>query len=142
MAHIEKTTHGTYRVRFRTPDGRGRSKTFKRRAEAEAYATTVEGSKLQGTYTDPALGKIAFGEWTEQFQASRINLRPSTRARDDAYFRNLILPAFEDIALAKIHPLRVQQWVSGLDAQGYAAATVRKAHQLFAAALDSAVTLT
>lgn len=139
MASINKTKHGTYRVRFRTPDGRDRSKTFKRRAEADAFAATVETSKLSGAYTDPSLGKTRFGDWAGQFQASRINLRPSTLARDDAYFRNLILPAFGHLRLAKIHPLQLQQWVSALDADGYAPATVRKAYQLVSAAFDAAV---
>ncbi len=84
MANIEKTEHGTYRVRFRTPDGRSRSKSFKRRVEADAFAATVETSKLQGTYTDPALGKTRFGEWAKHVQASRDQpgpVHPSPRRR-------------------------------------------------------------
>jgi len=139
MSSIEKTQHGTYRVRFRTPSGRSRSKSFKRRVDADAFAATVETSKLQGIYTDPALGKTPFGTWAQHVQASRINLAPSTRARDDAYFRSLILPYFADEPLAKMNPLQVQAWVSGLAAKGYAPATIRKAHQLVSATFDAAV---
>jgi len=95
---------------------------------------------LQGTYTDPALGKTPFGTWAEHVQASRINLAPSTRARDDAYFRNLILPSFADEPLAGVNPLQVQAWVAGLAAKGYAPATIRKAYQLVSATFDAAVT--
>jgi integrase len=140
MSSVDKTGHGTYRVRFRTPDGRSRSKTFKRRVDADAFAATVETSKLQGTYTDPALGKTPFGKWAKHVQASRINLAPSTRARDDAYFRNLILPFFAGEPLAKVNPLHVQGWVSDLLAKNYAPGTIRKAYQLLSAVFDAAVT--
>ena len=140
MASVEKTEHGTYRIRFRTPDGRSRSKSFKRRVDADAFAATVETSKLQGTYTDPALGKTRFGEWAKHVQASRVNLAPSTRARDDAYFRNFILPAFADQPLSRVNPLQVQSWVSTLLSKDYAPATIRKAYQLLSTAFDAAVT--
>ena len=139
MSSVDKTDHGTYRVRFRTPDGRSRSKTFKRRVDADAFAATVETSKLQGTYTDPALGKTLFGRWAEHVQASRINLAPSTQARDEAYFRNLIHPFFADEQLAKVNPLQVQGWVSALLAMDYAPGTIRKAYQLLSAVFDAAV---
>jgi hypothetical protein len=91
MSSIEKTEHGTYRVRYRTPDGHSRSKSLKRRVDADAFAATVETTKLQGTYTDPSLGKTRFGEWAKYVQDSRVNLAPSTQARDDSYFRSFIL---------------------------------------------------
>ncbi|MDF1597099.1 MAG: tyrosine-type recombinase/integrase [Acidimicrobiia bacterium] len=140
MSSVDKTEYGTYRVRFRTPDGHSRSKTFKRRVDADAFAATVETSKLFGTYTDPSLGKTRFGEWAPHVQASRINLAPSTRARDDTYFRSFILPYFADESLSKVNPLHVQGWVSALLAKDYAPATIRKAYQLLSAVFDAAVT--
>ena len=71
MASIDKTGTGTYRVRFRTPDGKSRSKSFKRRVDAEAFAATVETSKLQGAYVDPRLGKTRFGDWASEFHATK-----------------------------------------------------------------------
>ena len=52
MASIDRTKAGTYRVRFRTPEGASRSKTFPRRAQADAFAATVEVSKLAGHRPD------------------------------------------------------------------------------------------
>ncbi len=60
MATINRTDAGTYKVRFRTPEGASRSKTFPRRAQADAFAATVEVSKLDGSYADPKLGKTLF----------------------------------------------------------------------------------
>ncbi len=139
MSSTEKTEHGTYRVRYRTPDGRSRSKTFKRRADADAFAATVETSKLQGTYTDPSPGKTRFGDWAKHVQVSRINLAPSTRARDDSYFRSFMLPYFANETLARVNPLQVQRWMSALVAEDYAPGTIRKAYQLLSAVFDAAV---
>jgi hypothetical protein len=57
MANIEKRQRdgGTsYRVRYRTPAGAQRSKTFARKADAERFRATVESAKNTGTYIDPA----------------------------------------------------------------------------------------
>ncbi|HLA81454.1 MAG TPA: tyrosine-type recombinase/integrase [Thermoleophilia bacterium] len=67
-------------------------------------------------------------------------IAPSTRARDDSYFRSFILPYFADESLAKVNPLHVQGWVSALLAKDYAPATIRKAYQLLSAVFDAAVT--
>ena len=67
MASIEKyeTSRGAtrYAVRYRKPD---RTTTMKRgfttKKSAEAFANTVEVSKLMGTYVAPALGRIRVTE--------------------------------------------------------------------------------
>lgn len=142
MASIVKIGEGRdarYRVRYRTPAGESRSKTFERRALAEKFATSVQDSVYAGSYVDPAKGKLRFGEWWEQWTASTVNLRPSTRARNDAYARNLILPTFERHQLARIDHLAVQRWVAELTDAGKAPATVAKAYQLLGKSLRAAV---
>lgn len=139
MASIDKTSHRTYRVRYRSPDGRSRSKSFKRRVDADAFAATVETTKLQGMYTDPALGRTRFGEWARHVEASRVHLSPSTRARDDSYLRSLVLPAFGDLALAKVNRLHVQAWINDLVGRGYAPATIRRAYQLVSVTFEEAI---
>jgi len=45
MGHIGRRVRNSkiiYRVRYRGPDGRERSKNFKRKVDAEKYLTTVE----------------------------------------------------------------------------------------------------
>src|SRR5438445_12116848 len=77
-----------WRARYRGPDGRERSRTFSRRPDAERFLTSVEGSKLRGDWTDPHLARRRYGHWLSQWQGTERNLRPSTRARADAYLRN------------------------------------------------------
>jgi len=44
MASVDKVAAG-YRVRWRTPDGKSRSKTLKRRVDAERFLVSVEHAK-------------------------------------------------------------------------------------------------
>jgi integrase len=99
----------------------------------------METDELRGRYTDPRLAKTPLAEWMAEYQATRVNLALQTQARDDATVRNHILPSFGTWVIGSIQLIHVAQWVAELDAQGYAPATVRKAYQLLAAALDAAV---
>ena len=59
MANIEKRHQDgrvSYRVRYRTPAGVQRNKTFARKTDAERFRATVESSKTAGTYIDPPEG--------------------------------------------------------------------------------------
>ena len=72
MAHIEdRRDEGKgWRVRYRAPDHRERSKSFARKVDAERFLISVEASKLEGRWVDPQLCRIKFGELT-----ARVNLR-------------------------------------------------------------------
>jgi len=83
-----------YRVRYRGPDGRERSRNFKRKVDAGNYLTTVESAKLAGTWTDPMHGKMTFAAWLEAWWETAADLRPSTKARDRSYFNSMVLPRF------------------------------------------------
>ena len=46
-----------WRVRYRDPQGKSKSKQFARKADAERFLITVEADKLRGAYVDPNAGK-------------------------------------------------------------------------------------
>lgn len=73
------------------------------------------------------------------WQPATVDLRPSTRARDDSYLRTHILPRFGALRLDAITPLEVRRWVADLTASGLAPATVQKAYQILSKSLRSAV---
>ena len=140
MASISKTEFSTYRVRYRDPSSASRSKSFKRRAEADAFAATVEVSKLDASYTDPKLGKTRFADWAEDVMATRVNLRPSTLASDASVFRSLVLPHFGHRRLAAVKPIDLHAWIAELIQAGYSPSTIRKAYSLAALVFEAAVT--
>ncbi len=113
MGSIRRVVHGSgqqaWQARWRDPAGIQRSKNFRRRIDAERHLTAVESEILAERYIDSALGKIRFDEWLPQAEAARINRRPSTKARDESYFRNLLVPTFGTTPLRSIQPIHIQR---------------------------------
>jgi integrase len=142
MATIERRVRNgrtTYRVRYRDPAGRQRSKVFARKADAQRFLNETETTKARGTWTDPALGRVLFRDWLGEWWATTTNLRPSTRARDESLLRRLALPRFGDAPLLAITQRDVRAWVVELSARGLAPATVQKAYQLLGKVMGAAV---
>ncbi len=142
MAHIRRhpKSRGRWQVRYVDPSGRERARNFSRKSDAERFLHTVETDKLRGEWVDPRLGRITFGEWAAEVEATRLNRRESTRARDAAYLRSLILPTFGEQGIAAIRPHEIRQWVADLEQRSYAPATIAKAYQIVSRCFRVAVT--
>ncbi len=143
MAHIQKVTTRGGRIRFQAryidPAGKERARNFATRAEARAFVVEMESSKRRGEWMAPELGRRTFGEWAQRVEASRINLRETSRLRDAWVLKDLVLPTFEDMPIAAIHGELVQEWVKKLSQAGHAASTVKKAYQTLARIMAAAV---
>lgn len=141
MAHIRRVAAGSWQVRYRDPSGKERARSFRRRTDAEKFMVTVETDKLRGMWADPRLVKITVSEWLPTWQASRVHLRPSTRALSASLLRNHVLPYFGDRRLGSVTPTEVQGFVAHLEEKGLAPSTVRQCYLLvgglFTSALDS-----
>lgn len=85
MASIDKVPTG-WRARWRTPEGAQRSKTFKRKEDAQRHLTSIEHSKLTGAYVDPTEGRITFKKYAEQWRALQVH-RPGTAAQIETNLR-------------------------------------------------------
>ncbi|MGW0042263.1 tyrosine-type recombinase/integrase [Rhodococcus sp. NPDC003348] len=155
MAHVQKrTTKGgavRYVVKYRTPDGKGRSKGgFTTKKAAEDYATEVEYNTNRGQTWDAKAGAVPFasaaGEWLE----SRHDLKPRTRAE----YENLLRPktrgpiatrglsidaTFGGYPLNAITRQQISEWVSALTAAGKKPSTVRHAYFVVRMVLAQAV---
>jgi len=82
MAWIEERKrqhHTAYKVYWRDPAGRVRTKTFTRSADAKRCAREVEHRKDTGSYVDPAAGNITLADAFDHMMATATHLRPSTR---------------------------------------------------------------
>lgn len=139
MASLERSSKGKWKARYRDPSGRQRSKTFDRKSEAQKFLAMTATEMVQGTWRDPDLEKISFRDWIEEWWDTTVDLRPSTRVRDEAYMRNHVMPVFGDVAIGDLNPRQIRQWVASLVAKGLAPATVRKAYQLLTKSLREAV---
>lgn len=141
MASVEKSRNkrGGYVVRYRGPDRKPRTQTFRKRLDADRFLRTVEADIIRGTYVDPMAGRLLFGEWADRWWSSTVDLRPTTRARDDATYRNHVKPTFGDLPLSAIDHLAVTEWIAELNAKELAPATVQKAHQVLSKIMRAAV---
>ena len=137
MAHVEKRGPGRWRARYRDPNNRERSRTFARRIDAERWLTSVEHSKLSGAYIDPALARVTFGQWAEEWLTTP-GKRSSAWARDDSILRNHLLPTFESRGLGTLKPNEIQALVTTWTAKA-APRTVRRQYDTLRAILNAAV---
>jgi integrase len=136
MSSVTKVPAG-WRARWRTPEGKSRSRTFARRIDAEQYLTNTDHAKLSGAYIDPKAGKTTFGDFARSWQAAQVH-RPTTAAAVDSALRNHIFPTFEERAVASIRPSEVQARVKGISGQ-IAPSTVKVVVQDFRSILNAAV---
>lgn len=141
MASIEKRArddgHRWY-ARYRDPDGRQRTKSFARKADAERYLTGVESSKLTGSYVDPARARLTVGTWAQQWLDGQAHLKPSTHERYAGIVREHVLPRWSAVRLGDVSHADVQRWVTELSATR-SPATVRKVHRVLSLVLALAV---
>lgn len=142
MAHIEKRTRaGTtaWRARYRGPDGRERSRSFKRRIDAEQFLAGVEVAKQRGSWTDPQLARIPFEDWADMWLRTASHLKPKTMLGYESLLRSRILPAFGPMPIGEIRPLDIRTWLADLQRAGLSASRRRSAYHLVGAILRAAV---
>ena len=145
MAHIEKRdrSNGTavYRARYRGPDGRERSKSFKKKVDANRWVIQQETSKASGTWVDPTAGAVKVRDFMQQFLEGKHDLKPKTRASYESLNRSLIEPTFGDVSVADLGPLEVDAWINTLVRRGLSASRVRQSYNLLASMMKKAVRL-
>jgi hypothetical protein len=112
MSSVTKVSNG-WRARWRTPDGKSRSKTFVRKIDAEKHLTGTDHAKLTGAYVDPGAGRITFRTYGEQWRAVQVH-RPSTAVQLETNLRRHVYPTLGDRPIGAIRPSEVQAWVRSL----------------------------
>ncbi len=121
------------------PSGRERARSFRRKLDAERFIATVEADKVRGEWTDPELGRRKFEDVLPTWRASRVDLRPSTRATDESLLRNHVLPHFAGRRIGSVRPTDVQAFVVELESKGISPATIRLAYLLVRRVFKTAV---
>lgn len=140
MASIKpyKTTKGrAWRIQYRGPDGRNRSKQgFRTKNEAQAWAAKNAVYMHEQDWIDPNAGRVTVIEVQKAWEENLTHLKPKTRHDMLAVWRNHVEPKWGKRKVFSIKPSEVQAWVSSLDRS---ASLVRQAHAVLAQILDLAV---
>lgn len=113
MAHVEKRGTGRWRARYRAPDGQEKSRTFDRRVDADRFLTSVEHSKLTGSYVDPSAGKVTFKSFAEEWRKLQVH-RSGTATSVEQQLRTHVYPSIGGRPIAAIRPGEVQGLVTRL----------------------------
>jgi integrase len=114
VASIDRRPNGQWRARWREyPGGPQKARHFARKLDAQRFLTRIEASQLDGTYRDPAAGRVPLREYGEMWRAAQVH-RQSTADRMEVELRLRIYPRFGDRPLASLRPSEVQVWVKGL----------------------------
>jgi len=135
---IEKRGNA-WRARYRGPDRRERSKSFQRKSDAERWLAHQRHLVAQGDWTDPALGRITFGDYATAWLDSRADLKPKTRHQYQSLMHLHILPTWRTMPLGKITFEGLTEWVAKLTVAGLGPSGVRQSVFVMSAALDHAV---
>ncbi len=141
MAEIRKrrSADGTFRYDVRTRIGeRQVSKTFRRRKDADAYATTLEADRLRGISVDPRQARRPVGTVAKHWVASNPTKRPTTRVADDLALRLYILPQLGTRPVGEVVPADVQALVNDWSSH-LAPRTVRRHYGVLRAVFAHAI---
>jgi integrase len=144
MAAISKyqTASGAtlYRVRYRTPDhGQTQKRGFKTKRDAEAFAASVEMSKIRGEYVAPALGKVTIGELGPAWLARQHgHMKPSSFRSLDSAWRVHVAPSWATRRVTDVRYTAVQAWIAELSVR-LSASMIATVYSVLARILDDAV---
>ncbi len=84
---------------------------------------------------------MTVAEWWDRWWPTVTNLRPSTRARDEQYFRTHALPVFGSTPIGKLDRTALRAWVADMgrpDRSDLAPATIRRVVQLMNKCINAA----
>ncbi|MDR1441403.1 MAG: site-specific integrase [Bifidobacteriaceae bacterium] len=128
MAHIQKRLRGgkaRWVLRYTDPAGKERSKSFRRKVDANRYRQSVESAIATGSYVDPNRGKLATDVWAQTWLDGKTNLTPKSRQRYQEALDKHVKTRWKGVPLDRVTHADVQKWLAELG-QGRAAGTVRK----------------
>jgi len=131
-----------YQVRWIDPAGNRKARTFGIRAQAEAFANTVEMQKIKGDYRDPNLGKKErLGNFYDKrwLAFAEQRLSPTTLRLMKDHWRLYVKPAFAKRTLASLTKLDIQTFVESVakEASAYQAeSALRLLRSILTAAVD------
>lgn len=114
MASIDKRPNGRYLARWREyPGGPQKTKTFRRKTDAETHLDGIRGDLVRGVYVDPAAGKVTFRAFAEEWRALQP-WRAGTAINAEQDLRLHVYPTIGDRPLSSIRPSHIQALVGNL----------------------------
>ena len=124
---VETAAHGVERrwqVRYDDPDGRERTRTFRRKPDAQRFLDETTTDLVTGRYIDPRAGRVRLQDFAERWLAAQV-FDVTTRANVASRLSVHVYPHLGDIEVRAIKPSTVQGWLRGRVQAGCAPSHVR-----------------
>ena len=121
------------------PNGRQRSRTFRRKADADRFAREIEVDMDRGQWIDPRGADVPLEQWAETFMPFARSLAPTTQ---QTYRRDLwtyVLPRFGSVRLGRLSPEEIETWLNDELANGLAPSSVHRHYRTLRRVLQTAV---
>lgn len=119
------------------PDGRERSKTSSKKADAERFLAEIEVSKGRGSWVDPRMGRVTFGDfpalWLDQHHGTESRTTQNIEGRLRNHYGHI-----DGMRLSEIRPSDVVAWRKGLTAR-LSNDTINSSHGTLRQILEAAV---
>ena len=122
IVSVTKTAQGTFRVRIRDRRGQQITRTFKRKADAQAWER--QQLRLRDEGQMPGTSRLTVADWADQWLGSARNLAASSVATYEKALK-AILPALGDLRLVDLTPDRIDAFLTAEMAE-YAPSTVHR----------------
>ncbi|MCH7231162.1 site-specific integrase [Glycomyces sp. L485] len=122
-----------WRVRWRDPDGKQRSRSVERKPDADALRTKLENERNLGAYRDPDAGRVRLGDVAETWMAAQVKQKRSTLRLYRIAIDNHIKPRWGDMAVERIRRDDIAAWLGGLEC---GASQKRQVHGVLSRILD------
>jgi hypothetical protein len=128
-----------YRVRYRDPAGRERSKSFARKVDAERFLRHVEADLMRGQWVDPEHGRTTVAELAERWFATTATLKPQDPRGLPLAAGQPRAAAFGERPVASIDTLTVRGWLAGLVSGDLSPSRAKHAYYVLFAVLEAAI---
>ena len=129
FGHLRRLPSGRWQAKYPGPDGEFHTapNTFRGKGVAEQWLVEKEAEIGKGEWRAPQRSKETVATWADRWMATKINLKPKTKADYEMTLRVYVVPRFGDVSIAKITRADVQAWVQELVDTRAGASTVRHA---------------
>ncbi len=141
FGHLRQLPSGRWQAKYQGPDGKVYTAphTFKGKGMAEQWLTVKEAEIHKAEWLPPEASQETVATWAERWMATKVNLKPKTKADYDMRLRVYVIPRFGNTPVTKITRADVQAWVQELTTRGLSASTVRHAVGALSRILNEAV---
>lgn len=127
-------------VRYKTPERRMTKKRgFKTKRDADAFAATVEHSKLVGGFVSHTAGRATVAQIADEWRAGLSHLKPKTIENLESAYAKHVQPEWATWPVGEISAPRVRSWITTRSNDGVGVATLERALGVLRQILDVAV---